>query len=57
MIKGFDRSSGIQSTSKQINNNEHSKYVEILNLIEQHSNRRLSSATSPVTMFLPFLYI
>ena len=29
IIKGFDHISGIRFTSKQIINNEHSKYVEI----------------------------
>ena len=36
-------------TFEDKNNNEHSKYVEILILIEQHSNFILSSAAFSVT--------
>ena len=48
-FKGFNHISGVRYTSRQIINNEHSKYMEILVLLEQHSNSRLSSAASPVT--------
>ena len=49
IMKCFDHISGFQINSKQIIKNENLKYVEILILIEQHSNCRLSSAASPVT--------
>ena len=48
-MRGFDHIFGNQFTSEQNNNNEHSKYVEILISIEQHSNCRQSSAASPVS--------
>ena len=50
IIRGYDHISGIQFTSKQKNNNEHSKCVVELILIEQHSNRILSCTASPATL-------
>ena len=40
IITGFDHIFGIQFTSKQNTKNDHSKYLEILILMEQHSNCR-----------------
>ena len=49
IIRGFDHISGDQFTTKHQNIHEHSKYKEILILIEQHPNCRLPCAASPVT--------
>ena len=57
IIIGFVHISGIEFTSKQIINNEHSKYVKIIISIDQHSNCKLSfGAFSGEMKFAFFLY-